>query len=117
MHGDLTLPDYAYPRRCEMPRNSKAWRWTGVGVVMTVKAGRPPAGWMRLAAIVARSSSRVAKLCAGPSPVVALVAALASADGERWAGAAGLGRVALPAAGSWSLTKMGASRCCMCQVT
>src|SRR5215471_12399911 len=23
------LPDYAYPRRCEMPRKSKAWRWRG----------------------------------------------------------------------------------------
>src|SRR6266699_243610 len=117
MNGDLMLPDYAYPRRCEMPRNSKAWRWGGVGVVMRVKAGRLPAGWMRLAAIVARSPSRVAKLCTGPPPGVALVAALAWAEGERWAGATGLGRVALPAAGSSSLNRMGASRCCMCQVT
>src|SRR5215510_16602726 len=110
MHGDLMLPDYAYPRRCETPRNSKAWRWTGVGVVMTVKAGWPPVGWMRLAAIVARSSSRVAKLCTGPPPAVALVAALACAAGERWAGATGLGRAVVPTAGSSSLKRMGASR-------
>jgi len=49
-----------------------------------------PAGWM-----VARSSSKVAKLCTGPPPVVAYVAALASAGGERWAGVTGLGRAAL----------------------
>ena len=54
---------------------------------MTVKGGRPPAGWMRLAVMVARSSRRVARLCTGPPPGVALVAALASAAGERWAGA------------------------------
>src|SRR5205809_6696532 len=34
------LPDYAYPRWWETPSRSKAWRWTGVGVVMRVKAGR-----------------------------------------------------------------------------
>src|SRR5215470_1564383 len=107
------VPDYAYPRWCETPSSSKAWRWTGVGVVMTVKAGRPPAGWIWLAAMVARSASMVVKLCTGPRSGVALVAALASAAGERWAGAAGLGRAALPAAGSWSLNSIGASRCCM----
>jgi hypothetical protein len=62
---------------------------------MTVKAGRLPAGWMRLAAVAARSSSRVAKLCTGPPPVVAFVAALGSAARERWAGVTGLGRAAL----------------------
>ena len=36
---------------------------------MTVKAGRPSAGWIRLAAMVARSCGRVAKLCTGPPPV------------------------------------------------
>ena len=74
------LPDYTCPRRWETPSNSKACRWTGVGVVMTVKGGRPPTGWMRLAVMVARSSSMVAKLCAGPPPAAALVAVLASAD-------------------------------------
>jgi hypothetical protein len=41
MRDDLMLPDYAYPMRQETPRSSKAWRWTGVGVVMTVKAAGP----------------------------------------------------------------------------
>ena len=91
-------PDYAYPRRQETPSSSKAWRWTGVGVVMTVKAGRPPAGWIWLAAMVARSSSKVARLCTGAPPAVTLVASLASAEGERRAGATGLGRAARAAA-------------------
>src|SRR5260370_29427568 len=79
MRGDLVLPDYGYPRRWVTPSSSKACRWTGVGVVMMVKAGRSPTGWTRLAAMVARSASKVAKLCTGPPLGVALVAALAAA--------------------------------------
>ena len=56
------LLDYMWPRRWETPRRSKARCCTGVGVVIMVKPGRPAAGWMWLAAMVARSSSRVAKL-------------------------------------------------------
>ena len=52
------LPDYRYPRRWEVPSSSKACRWTGMGVVMTVKASRPPTGWMRLAAMVASPPAR-----------------------------------------------------------
>src|SRR5215813_4665841 len=85
------LPDYVYPRRQEMPSSSRAWRWTGVGVVMMVKAGRPAAGWMVLAAMVARSWSRVARLCTGWPSAVCLVVSLASAEGERPAGAGGPG--------------------------
>ena len=86
MRGDLEVPAYVYPARWETPSSSKAQRWRGVGVVMTVKAGRLlPACWMRLAAMVARSSSRAAKLCTGPPPVVAFVTVLGSAAGERWA--------------------------------
>jgi hypothetical protein len=75
---------------------------------MMVKAGRSPAGWTRLAAMVARSASKVAKLCAGPPLGVALVAALAAAAGERRAGATGLGRAARPTAGSSSLNSIDA---------
>src|SRR2546429_2749879 len=85
------LPDYAYPRWLETPSSSRARRWMGVGVVMMVKAGRPWAGWMRLAAMVARSASRVARLCTGSPSAVTLVVSFASAAGERPAGAARLG--------------------------
>src|SRR5882672_7106552 len=106
MRGDLVLPDYGYPRRWVTSSSSKACRWTGVGLVMMVKAGRSPAGWTRLAAMAARSASKVAKLCAGPPLGVALVAALAAAGGEGRAGATGLGRAARPAAGSSSLNNI-----------
>src|SRR5215467_6230330 len=68
MHGDLMLPDYVYPRRWETPRSSKAWRWTGVGVVMTVKAGRPPAGRMATEGrgCWRRSASRPVPACLVP---------------------------------------------------
>ena len=69
-----------------MPRSSQARRCTDVGVVIVVTAGRPGAGWMRLAVMVARSASRVAKLCTGAPSRVVLAAILARAAGERWAG-------------------------------
>ena len=60
MRRDLEAPAQAYPVRWETPSSSKAQRWMGVGVMMTVRAGRLPASWMRLAAMVVRSSSMVA---------------------------------------------------------
>lgn len=41
------------------------------------------AGWIRLAQTVARSASRLVKLCTGVSSVVGLRAALAGAASER----------------------------------
>ncbi len=82
--GELVLPDYAYPSRWLTPRSSKAWRWRGVGVVMTVKAGSPPAGWMWLAVMVARSAGRVARLCTGP-PSAAQTCHRAGAAAGAWA--------------------------------
>src|SRR5436190_21420182 len=105
------------PRRWDTPRSSRAWRWRGVGVVIRVKAGRAAVGWMWLAAMVARSASRVAKLCAGAPSAVTLVVILARAAAERRAGATGLSRAGLAAAGSASLDSMGAGRGCMGQVT
>src|SRR5437867_3221387 len=81
----------------ERPRRSNARRWAGVGVVIRVKAGRPAAGWMVLAQMVARSASRLRRLCTGWPSSVTLAAILASAAGERRAGATGLGRSARPA--------------------
>lgn len=79
-----------------MPRRSKARRWTGVGVVIRVKAGKSWAGWMRLAQMAPRSASRPRRLCTGlPSAVtwvVILTVAVAVAEGERRTGATGLGR-------------------------
>ena len=57
--------------------------------------------------MVARSVSRLAKLCTGRSPAVCLVAALASAFGERAAGATGLGRAAWAAGLSSSVNRIG----------
>ena len=65
-----------------MPRRSKALCWTGVGVVMSVKPSRPePVGAIRLAAIVARFESRVAKLWTGRCSGVSFLAAFLSAEG------------------------------------
>src|SRR4029077_3472019 len=86
--------DYARPWRWEMSSNSKAVRCSGVGLVMMVKAGMSSAGWMWLAQMVARSASRLVKLCTGVFSVVRLRAALASASSERLAGAKGVGRLA-----------------------
>ena len=70
------MPACAYPVRWGDAEQFEGSALDGAGVVMTAKAGGLPAGWIRLAAMVARSSSKVAKLCAGPPPVVAYVAAL-----------------------------------------
>jgi hypothetical protein len=70
-----------------MPSSSQARRCTGVGVVMVVNAGRPPEGWMLLAAMVARSASRVAKLCTGSPSGVVLAAILARSAGAGAVGA------------------------------
>ncbi len=46
-------------------------RWSGVGVVMSWKAGRAgSAGWIWLRQMVARSASRLVKLCSGRLPSV-----------------------------------------------
>src|SRR5713226_7895278 len=91
--------DYAIPRRWLTPSRSRAWRWRGVGVVTSWKPGRAgSAGWIWLRQMVARSASRLVKLCTGRPPSVCLAAALARARGERVAGATGLGRVASAAA-------------------
>src|SRR5260370_13004579 len=88
--------DYAMPRRWLTPSRSRAVRWIGVGVVTIWKPGMSgSAGWIWLGQMVARSRSRVAKLCTGWSPVVRLVAAFASAFGERSAGGTGLGGAGL----------------------
>ena len=79
-----------------------------------VNAGISSAGWMWLAQTVARSASRLVKLCTGVSSVVRLRAALASASSERWAAATGFARLA--AAGlSLSWKRIGARTCFMCQ--
>jgi len=72
-----------YPRRCERPRSSKALLCSGVGVVMMVNAAVWSVGWIWLAQMVARSASRLVKLCTGVFSVVCLRAALASASSER----------------------------------
>src|ERR1039458_28532 len=85
--------DYGTPRRWLTPSRSRAWRWSGVGVVTRLKAGRAgSAGWIWLRQMVARSVSRLVKLCTGRSAGVRLAAALARARGERAAGATGLDR-------------------------
>jgi hypothetical protein len=66
-----------------MPSSSKARRCGGVEVVIMVTAGVLSAGWMVLVQMVARSSSRLVKLCTGSSSWVRLRAALASASPER----------------------------------
>jgi hypothetical protein len=87
------------------------------GVVTSRKPGRAgSAGAMVFRQMVARSVSRLPKLCTGRSSSVRLAAALARARGERAAGATGLGRAAWAAGLSSSVNKTGASRACMCQV-
>src|SRR5215469_7626089 len=111
------VADYAIPWRWLTLSRSKARRWSGVGVVMSWKPGRVgSAGWIWLRQMVARSPSRVPKLWMGRSSPVRLAAALASARGERVAGATGLSRVAWAVALSSSVNSMGARRACMCQV-
>ena len=55
-----------------------------------------------MAQMVAKSASRLVKLCTGVLSAVCLRAALASAASERWAAATGLGRLAAAAGLSWS---------------
>jgi hypothetical protein len=81
------------------PNSSKARRWTGVGVVISVKAGRSAADWMVLVQMVPRSARRLRRLCTGEPSAVTLVVILARAEGERRAGATGLGRAVRPTAG------------------
>src|SRR6266702_8971879 len=93
--GASRSADYVTPRRWLTPSRSRACRWSGVGVVTIWKPGRAgSAGWIWLRQMVARSRSRLVKLCTGRSLGVRLVAALASAFGERTAGATGLVRAA-----------------------
>src|SRR5260221_12094722 len=109
--------DYMVPRRWLTLSRSRACRCGGVGVVTSWKAGRAgSAGWIWLRQMVARSVSRLVELCTGWPAGVRLAAALASARGERAAGATGLGRVASAAALSSSVNRSGARRACMCQV-
>jgi hypothetical protein len=68
------VTDYVVPWRWLTPSRSRACFWRGVGVVTSRKAGRAgSAGWIWLRQMVARSPSRVAKLCTGRSPAVRLV--------------------------------------------
>ena len=53
------------PRRWVTASSSKARCCSGVGVVILVNAGRSSAGWIWLAQMVARSASRLVKLCTG----------------------------------------------------
>src|SRR6185312_320902 len=100
--------DYAVPRRWLMPSRSRAWRCSGVGVVTSRKPGRAgSAGWIWLRQMVARSASRLVKLCTGRSAGVRLAAALARARGERAAGATGLVRLAWAVALSSSVNSRG----------
>src|SRR5260370_15437709 len=94
-----------------MARSWKARRCSGVGVVVIVNAGMSWAGWMWLAQMVARSASRLVKLCTGVLSMVRLRAALASAVWERWAAATGLARLAAAAGLSLSADKVGATAC------
>src|SRR5262245_34566933 len=111
------VADYVIPWRWLTPSRSRAWRWIGVGVVMIRKPGRAGSpGWIWLRQMVARSASRLSKLCTGRWSWVCLVAALAWARGERVAGATGLVRAAWAAGLSSSANSIGASRACMCQV-
>jgi hypothetical protein len=74
--------DYAIPRRWLTPSRSRACRCRGVGVVASLKPGRAgPVAWIWLRQIVARSVSRLSKLCTGRLPSVRFAAALARATG------------------------------------
>ena len=79
-----------------------------VGLVMSRKPGRSgSAGWIWLRQMVARSASRVQKLCTGRPLPACLAAALARARGERAAGATGLVRAARAAGLSSSVNRTG----------
>ena len=84
--------------------------------MVIVNAGMSWAGWMWLAQMVARSASRLVKLCTGVLSIVCLRAALASAVSERWAAATGLARLAAAAGLSLSTNMIGARACFMCQL-
>src|SRR5436309_14330987 len=100
--------DYAIPRRWLTPSRSRAWCCRGVGVVTSWKPGRAgSADWIWLRQMVARSASRLVKLCTGRPAGVRLAAALAAAREERAAGATGLGRAAAAAAWSSSVNSRG----------
>jgi hypothetical protein len=61
--GDQVLVDHRVAEAVRDAEEFEGVALEGAGVVIWVKGGRPPAGWMWLAAMVARSASRVAKLC------------------------------------------------------
>src|SRR5258707_5163823 len=107
----LVAADYAIPRWWLTPSRSKACPCIGVGVVARRKPGNAgSAGRIWLMLIVARSRSRVWKLCTGRLSGVRLAAALASAFGERPAGATGLCRVAWAVRGRLEIARR-RSRC------
>src|SRR6266498_2880169 len=109
--GAGVASDYAIPRRWLTPSRSRAWRCGGVGVVTRWKGGRAgSAGWIWLRQMVARSASRLVKLCTGRPAGVRLAAALARARGDRAAGATGLRRAASAVALSSSVNSKGARR-------
>jgi hypothetical protein len=62
--------------------------------VIMVNAGMSSVGWMWLAQMVARSASRLVKLCTGWFSSVCLREALASGVSGRWAAATGSGCLA-----------------------
>ena len=110
--------DYASPRRCETPRRSKARRCAGVGVVIMAKSGSlVSAGWIRLAAIVARSASKLLKLWTARCSTVLFVVSFLRADGEGVAGATGLVLACSAISLSSSLNSIGASARSMWKVT
>ena len=78
--------------------------------MILVNAGRSSAGWIWLAQMVAKSASRLVKLCAGVWSSVRLRAAFVRASSERWAGATGLVRLAAAAGLSLSTNRIGGGR-------
>ena len=110
------------PRRTRPPREPEppGAHWQPrrhASRVTSWKPGRAgSAGWIWLRQMVARSASRVWKLCTGRPLPVCLAAALARACGERAAGATGLVRAAWAVGLSSSVNSSGASRSCRCQV-
>ena len=101
LHADLEMPADAYPAWWETPSSSKAQRWMGVGVMMTVKAGR-------LLAVDAvgcdggQVLQQSGETVHAPPPVVAFVTVSGRAAGERWARVTGLGRTAFGSTTRWS---------------
>jgi hypothetical protein len=92
MRGDLEMRAYAYPVPQETPSSPKAQRWMG----RRDDDGEGGQAGRRLDAVswmVTRFSSRVAKLCTGPPPVVAFVASrMVALAGQRHP-ATGAGRL------------------------